>query len=293
MTIRAVSVGPRRDNGLMPSNEPIAADRPAQSRAEGLTVGRAAALVGVSVKTLHHWDEIGLVRPSDRTPAGYRVYSGGDIARVHRVLVYRELGFELAEIGRLLDDPDVDAIEHLCRQRSQLLERIGCLEHMVGAVDRLLEASQRGVLLSPSEQAEIFGDRWRPEWSEEARARWGDTPQWRQYAEKAAAKTPLEWKAHAADADALHAELAEAVRAGVDPGSDRARALAERHREQISTYFDCTHAMHACLGRKYAAEAEFTEYYDAMAPGLTLWLRDAIFANARAHGVAPETAAWD
>src|SRR5690606_26430036 len=207
MTIRAVTASGRRDNGHMPANEPIAADRPADARAEGLTVGRAAALVGVSVKTLHHWDEIGLVRPGDRTPAGYRVYSSGDIARVHRVLVYRELGFELAEIGRLLDDPDVDAIEHLCRQRSQLMERIGRVERMVGAVDRLLEASRRGVLLSPSEQAEIFGDHWRPEWGEKAGARWGDTPQWRQYAERAATKTPLEWKAHAADADALHAEL--------------------------------------------------------------------------------------
>src|SRR5690606_24754757 len=84
MTIRAVTASGRRDNGHMPANEPIAADRPAQSRAKGLTVGWAAALVGVSVKTLHHWDEIGLVRPGDRTPAGYRVYSSGDkIGRAH------------------------------------------------------------------------------------------------------------------------------------------------------------------------------------------------------------------
>lgn len=308
MTNRAVLTAERRDNGLMSANEPIASDRPADGRAqrsedrtdsraggraEGLTVGRAAALVGVSVKTLHHWDEVGLVRPSERTAAGYRVYSGADIARVHRVLVYRELGFELAEIGRLLDDPDVDAVEHLRRQRTQLRERIGRLEHMVGAVDRLLEASRRGLLLTPREQVEIFGDGWRPEWGEEARERWGGTAQWRQYAERAAAKTPLEWKAHAADADALHAELAAAARDGLDPGCERARDLAERHREQIATYFDCTHSMHVCMGRKYIAEDEFAGYYDAMAPGLALWLRDAIFANAAAHGVDPETAVWE
>ncbi|WP_026929941.1 MerR family transcriptional regulator [Glycomyces tenuis] len=260
---------------------------------EGLTVGQAAALVGVSVKTLHHWDEIGLVRPGSRTTAGYRVYSGEDIARVHRVLVYRELGFELAAIGRLLDDPDVDAREHLRRQRSQLLERIGRLEHMVGAVDRMLDASRRGLLLTPREQVEIFGDQWRPEWAEEAERRWGDTAQWRQYAERAATMSPLDWKGHAADVDALNAELAAAVRAGLAPGSERAAALAERHRRQLSAYFDCTHSMHVCIGRRYVDEAGFAEYYDAMAPGLTRWLRDAIFANARAHGVDPETAVWE
>lgn len=325
MTIRAVLTGEKRDNGPMPANEPSASGRPADGRAkdraasraeipaedrtdnraddhagsraggraEGLTVGRAAALVGVSVKTLHHWDEVGLVRPGGRTAAGYRVYSGADIARVHRVLTYRELGFELAEIGRLLDDPNVNAAEHLRRQRSQLRERIGRLEHMVGAVDRLLEAVYRGLLLTPREQVEIFGDHWRPEWGEEAGELWGDTAQWRQYTERAAVKTPLEWKSHMADVDALHSELAAAARAGVDPESDRAKALAERHREQTATYFDCTHSMHVCLGRKYAAEAEFAGYYDAMTPGLALWLRDAIFANAVDHGVDPETAVWE
>lgn len=285
MTLRAVLVGTRRDNGPMPTNEPIASG--------GLTVGRAAALVGVSVKTLHHWDEIGLVRPGSRTAAGYRVYSGEDIARVHRVLIYRELGFELAEIGRILDDPDIDAVQHLRRQRSQLLDRIARMEHMVGSVDRMLEASRRGLLLSPEEQVEIFGDDWRPEWAEEAEERWGDTAQWRQYAERAATKTPQDWKEVAADTEALHADLAAAVRAGVEPGTAEANALAERHRAQISTYFDCTHSMHVCMGRKYLAEAGFTEHYDSLAPGLTVWLRDAIFANARAHGVDPETAVWE
>ncbi|GAB3228509.1 MerR family transcriptional regulator [Glycomyces halotolerans] len=259
----------------------------------GLTVGRAAALVGVSVKTLHHWDAIGLVCPSSRTWAGYRVYSSGDVARIHRVLVYRELGFPLAEIGRILDDPDTDARRHLRRQRSQLLERIDRLRDMVGAVDRMLEASARGIRLTPQEQVAIFGDDWQPARVEEAEERWGDTEQWRQYAERAAEMTPQDWKAVAADTEALLADLAAAKRAGVVPGTGEANALAERHRAQISTYFDCTHSMHACLARKYVAESGFTEYYDAVAPGLTVWLRDAIFANARRHGVDPEAATWE
>ena len=82
-----------------------------------LTVGQVAGLVGVSVRTLHHWDEIGLVVPSARSWAGYRLYGPDDVARIHRVLVYRETGMTLAEVARVLDDPGADAEAHLVRQR--------------------------------------------------------------------------------------------------------------------------------------------------------------------------------
>ncbi|MGK5628213.1 MerR family transcriptional regulator [Streptomyces sp. URMC 123] len=261
--------------------------------ADGLTVGRAAALVGVSVKTLHHWDAIGLVRPSGRTRAGYRVYSADDIARVHRVLVYRELGLPLAEIGRVLDDPDINPRAHLRRQRSQLVARVARLQSMVHAVDRMLEASRTGMRLTPEEQVALFGADWQPSWVDEAEERWGDTAQWAQYAERAAGMTADDWKRVADATHALNADLAAALRAGTAPGSDEANALAERHRAQLSTYFDCTHAMHACVGRMYVDEPGYADTYEALAPGLTVWLRDTIHANARAHGVDPTTAVWE
>ncbi|MEV7804463.1 MerR family transcriptional regulator [Microbispora sp. NPDC088329] len=257
-----------------------------------LTVGRAAALVGVSVKTLHHWDAIGLVRPSGRTWAGYRVYSGDDVARIHRVLVYRELGFPLAEIGRILDEPGAGTRDHLRRQRALLVERISRLRKMVGAVDRMLGASSTGMRLTPEEQVEIFGDDWQPAWTDEAEDRWGDSAQWTQYVERAGVMTPEDWKKVAAETDALNADFAAAKHAGVTPGSAGANALAERHRALMSTYFDCSHSMHACIGRMFAADSRFAGHYDAITPGLALWLRDVICANAAAHGIDPESATW-
>ena len=259
---------------------------------DGLTVGQAAALVGLSVRTLHHWDTVGLVRPTERTRAGYRVYTPDDIARIHRVLVYRELGLPLAEIGLLLDDPTVDAREHLRRQRAQLTDRISHLQTMVHAVDRMLAASRSGMRLTPQEQVEIFGTDWQPEWVQEAEDRWGDTKQWAQYVERTGALTPDDWRQVAADTEALNADLAAAHRAGVVPGSDEANALAERHRESFSRYFDCTHAMHACLARTFVSEPGYTSYYESLSPGLTGWLHAMIFANASAHGVDPESATW-
>ena len=259
---------------------------------EGLTVGAVAELVGVSVRTLHHWDRIGLAPASGRTWSDYRVYDDDDVARIHRVLVYRELGFTLAEIGGLLDDPAVDEHAHLGRQRDLLLRRISHLQEMVSAVERLKEAITMNAPLTPEDRAEIFGTDWDPGYQDEAEERWGDTPQWEQSRERTAKLSKEDWKRVKARGDALNADLAAAKRAGVDPGSPEAAELAERHRASIEQFYDCTYSMQVCLARMYGEDPRFAETYEALEPGLTGWLRAAVEANARAHGVDPETATW-
>lgn len=256
-----------------------------------LTVGDAARATGITVRTLHHWDAIGLVRPSTRTTAGYRLYTAADLARAHRVVLYRELGVPLDEIGALLDSPE-GADASLRRQRDLVRERRRRLERAGDALDRLIEARERGVLLSPEEQVALFGDDWQPSWAAGARERWGDTDQWTQFAERAAERTPEEWRAVAAEAEAALDALSGALGRGVRPGSPEADALAERHRASLGAYFDVTHAMHVAIGRMYTADPEFTANHDARRPGLTAWLSEVIDANARAHGVDPETATW-
>lgn len=260
---------------------------------EGLTVGAVAELVGVSVRTLHHWDRIGLAPASGRTWSDYRVYDDDDVARIHRVLVYRELGFPLAEIGSLLDDPAADEHAHLARQRELLLERISHLQEMVSAVDRLKEAITMNAPLTPEDRAEIFGTDWKEEYQIEAEQRWGDSPQWAQSQERTARMSKAEWKQVKAGMDALNVDLAAATRAGVDPASPEAAELAERHRASIAQFYDCTYSMQVCLARMYTQDQRFAETYDALEPGLTQWLVAAVEANARAHGVDPETATWE
>src|SRR5699024_12781660 len=108
-----------------------------------------------------HWDGIELARPGRHSWAGYGLYDAADVARIHRVLVYRELGLALAEIGRILDDPSVDPREHLRRQKDQLAERIRRLERTARAVDEMIErtdmAAQNSTPLSPEEQARKIG----------------------------------------------------------------------------------------------------------------------------------------
>ncbi|MFE2586597.1 MerR family transcriptional regulator [Streptomyces sp. NPDC059378] len=124
---------------------------------EHLTVGRVAELAGVSVRTLHHYDAVGLVRPSARTAAGYRAYSADDVERLREVLAYRRLGFGLREIAKLVDDPDTDAVAHLRRLRGLLMEQRDRAAATVTAIDRELEARAMGIRTTPEEQLKVFG----------------------------------------------------------------------------------------------------------------------------------------
>jgi DNA-binding transcriptional MerR regulator len=124
---------------------------------EHLTVGRVAELAGVTVRTLHHYDEIGLLQPSTRSAAGYRTYSAGDVQRLREVLAYRRLGFGLREIADLVDDPATDAVAHLRRLRGLLLEQRDRADAMVTAIDKELQARAMGIRTTPEEQLKMFG----------------------------------------------------------------------------------------------------------------------------------------
>ena len=248
------------------------------------TVGQVAELVGVSVRTLHHYDEIGLVRPGARSSAGYRSYSDADVERLHRVLLYRELGFPLEEIATLLDDPSVNALAHLRRQRALLDERIDRLHRMVAAVEKMMEAQTMGIQLSAEEQSEIFGDNWLgEEYAAEAEQRWGDTEAWKQSQSRVAALSKDDWQQVKAETDALEAAFAEALRDGVPADSAPAGELAERHRASIARFYDCGHEMHRSLAEMYVADERYRRHYEEVAPGLAQYTRDVIVANADAH----------
>lgn len=260
---------------------------------DGLTVGQVSTRLGVTVRALHHWDEIGLARPSLRTAAGYRLYTAGDLERLHRIVVYREIALGLDRIQAVLDDSTADVPGALRAQRAQVAERIDRLQQLSAGLDRMIDAHERGLLLTAEQQAAIFGPRWNPDWLAQARQRYGDTTQWRQYAELSASRGPQEWQAVADAMTGLERALEDAMDAGVTPGSPEANRLVEWHREIFSSsYFPLTRQMQVCLGRMYEADPGFAAHYDGIRAGLARWLRRIIDAGARAHGIDPDTATW-
>ncbi len=244
------------------------------------TVGAVASLTGVSVRTLHHYDHIGLVVPSVRTAAGYRGYTDADIERLHLVLVYRSVGLPLDEIRTVLDDPAADVLAHLKRQHELLLEHAERLQHTIKAVEELMNAHRDGIQLSAEEQVEIFGTTaFSEEYAVEAEERWGDTDAWKQSRQRVAQLTKQDWLNIKAEGDALLEALAQAKRDGVEPGSDRANELAARHRASIERFYDCNNGMHIGLVEMYLADERFTRYYDDVEPGLARFVHDIVVAS--------------
>lgn len=203
------------------------------------------------------------------------------------------VGLPLAEIAELIDNPDVDEAAHLARQRELLTERISGLHQMVSAVDAMMEAKTMNTPMSPQDMAELFGTDWNPDYQDEAEQRWGDTEAWAQSQERGANMSRADGERVKAESDRLDADMAQAVRDGVAPGSQAANALAERHRASIDTFYDCTYGRQVLIARMYVGDQRFRDRYEAIQLGLAQWLHDVIVANAQANGLDPEQATWD
>ena len=258
-----------------------------------MTVGEVSTLLGVSVRALHHWDETGLVHPSRRSAAGYRLYCETDIMRIQQVLVYRQTGMNLADIKMVLDEPETDAMTHLRRQRELVQGQISHLRQMLNSIDMVMDIQQSGARISVAEMAEIWGTDWDPIYVEEAQARWGDTEDWAESYRRKAQMSRADWERAHEETVALETALAEAMRSGVKPGSPEANALARWHRKDFNRWFEVSASKQVLIARGYVADERYARYYDKRAPGLAAWLKDVIDASARSEGVDPATATWE
>jgi DNA-binding transcriptional MerR regulator len=250
-------------------------------RTAGYPVGRVAALSGVTIRTLHHYDEVGLLSPGGRSEAGYRLYGEADLERLQRILFYKELGFALREIRAIIDDPGTGHVGHLGRQRGLLVERIERLSAMVDAIDNETEAKKMNINLTPEERFEVFGD-FRPEdHAEEAERRWGETEAYKESNRRVSRYAKEDWRRLKAEGEEIEARLAEAFETGLAPESEEAMAAAEAHRQHISRWFyDCTYEIQRGLAEMYASDERFRSHYEKRVPGLADFVRDAVLANA-------------
>lgn len=242
------------------------------------TVGELSELAGISVRTLHHYDEIGLLSPSERSEAGYRLYSYKDLTRLQEILIWRALGFSLAEIRPLLDDTSHDRLTALRRQRELVereRERLGAI---VDALDTALSAQETGTKLKETSMFDGFDP---TRYEEEVKERWGHTEAYRESARRAGAYGEADWAKIKAESEQIVAEFAALLRAGEPADGVAARGAAERHRQQISRcFYACSLEMHSNLGEMYVADPRFTRTYEEQAEELAGYVRDAIAANA-------------
>jgi len=142
-----------------------------------LTVGEVAQRFGITVRTLHHYDEIGLLTPSRRSVSGYRVYTSADLTRLSQVIVYRRLELSLDEIASLLDEGN--EVSHLVRQRERVMSRLDEMKALVEAIDQALEKAMTNTPMTDDDMRELFGDGF-DDYQAEAEQKWGQTAEWKE-----------------------------------------------------------------------------------------------------------------
>jgi DNA-binding transcriptional MerR regulator len=244
-------------------------------------IGKVAELAGVTVRTLHHYDEIGLLSPSERTSSGYRRYDDADLERLQQIRYYRELGFSLEEIAEILDDPRADAAAHLRRQHELLTERMGRLGKMIDAVEFAMEAQKVGIKLTPEERFEVFGDFDPDQYGAEAQERWAESGAYKESARRTSQYTKADWQKMKAENEDWGRRITALMDTGAASDSLEAMELAEEHRQHISRWFyECSYEIQTGLAEMYLADERFMATYEAIKPGLTVFLHDAILANA-------------
>ena len=244
-------------------------------------VSQVAKLAGVTVRTLHHYDEIGLLSPGERTAAGYRRYTETDLERLQQIRYYRELGFALDEIAAILDDPEADPSAHFRRQHGLLQGRVRKLQEMITAIEFAMEAGKVGISLTPEERFEVFGDVDPDRYAEEAEQRWGGTDAYAESVRRTNRYTKADWQRFQAESADWGRRFAAAMDAGRPADDPATMDLAEEHRQQISRWFyDCTYEIHTGLADMYVGDPRFEAHYENLKPGMARHLHDAIHANA-------------
>jgi DNA-binding transcriptional MerR regulator len=238
-------------------------------------------ITGVSIRTLHHYDEIKLLVPKTRTRAGYRLYNDDDLFRLQQILIGRELGLSLEEIRRSLEDPRFDRKKALLAQRDQLKKRASHTAAMIQAVDAALAALDTRRKGEDMDLKQIFDGFDPAQYEDEARQQWGKTDAYRESRKRTKRYTADDWKAIKAEQAAIYSDAAAAFKAGKKPSGPSVMDIAERHRLSIDRWFyPCSPAMHRGLASLYETDTRFAENIDKNCEGLTPFFVAAIRANA-------------
>lgn len=220
-----------------------------------MTVNEVSKLTGVSIRTLQYYDKIGLLSPTAHTESGYRLYDDTALERLQQILLFRELEFPLKEIRKILSSPDFDRNKALEQQIVLLMMK---KEHLENLID-----FARGIKLIGVKNMDfsVFDTKKMDEYAKQAKEQWGNTPEFKEFQEKAKHRTEEDNLSLSQDFMKLFVEFGELK--SLEPGSDAAQAQVKKLQQYITKeFYHCTNEILFSLGQMYAGGGEFTENID-------------------------------
>lgn len=237
-----------------------------------MKVSEVAKLTGVSVRTLHYYDEIGLLKPAVVAENGYRLYSDGNLQQLQQILFFRELDFSLQEIKRILTDPNFVAIEALEAHRRTLVEKQARLKRLIQTIDQTILDEKGAILMTNEERFKGF-DFTKNEYEQEAREKWGN-------------EAVDNMNKKVMDNTSMQNKMNERFRTLANirhdkPSSDEAQKEIARWFNDLNQIGNYSLAAFQGLGEMYVADERFKENIDQFGDGLAEFMCEAmrVFAN--------------
>ncbi len=248
------------------------------------TVKQLGKLAGVSARTLHFYDEIGLLRPATRTASGYRLYGERELLILQQIMFFRQLDVPLEDIGRILADPKFDQARALRRHRELLEAQAARLDQLIATVDKTLHMLEGTMTLSDAELYEGFSQEQIERYKRESREAYG-VEVVEESERRAKGMSKGQWQAVRDEGDAVTRGLAALMDRPVD--DPEVQALIGRHYKWVCTFWTPDAAAYTGLGQLYTDNPEFRANYDKYAVGLVDFLREAMTYYAE-HELAGE-----
>lgn len=238
------------------------------------TAQKLATLANISVRTLHYYDEIGLLKPSFIKSNGYRVYEDVELARLQQILFFRELEFPLEDILKIMTSTNFKTVEALVDQKKLLELKMNRLAKLAQAVEKTIQTMKGNTTMTNDDMFASFADDQMKEYAAEAKKRWGNTDAYKQSMERTKHWTKTDYQNATQNWKIFMQKLAKAVDNGIE--SEQFQQLIKEQHQSIEQYYDCSLEMYRELGKMYVADERFRQNYDKYKPGLAEAVRDGI-----------------
>lgn len=237
-----------------------------------MKINEIANLTGVTVRTLHYYDEIGLLKPSKITEAGYRLYDDSALLTLQQILFFRELDFSLNDIKEIMTTPHYDKDAALDKHKTLLIQKRNRLNRLIDLVDHTLKG-ENDMSFQQFDMTEI--ERAKKEYADEAKERWGDTPAYRESEAKTSSYDKAQWKTIDSQGSTILSEFGECHDLPAD--SKKAQELVKKWQDYITAnFYNCTKEILSGLGLMYVADQRFTRNIDQYGKGTAKFMANAI-----------------
>jgi DNA-binding transcriptional MerR regulator len=242
-------------------------------------IKEVADMVGVSVRTLHHYDQIGILKPESVTTAGYRLYTEGDLERLQQVLFFKELDFNLQEIKEILDNPNFDRKHALKTHRELLIEKKKRLDKIIKSVDKTIDFIEGGIDMNKKEMFQGFDmteiEAHKEKYAEETKQKYGDSDAYKESMKKTSKYKKDDWARINENSERIYSKIVANMDKGIaDP--EVQKAVHELRQQITDNFYNCTIEIFRGLADLYVCDERFTANIDKHKEGLAKFLSEAM-----------------